>query len=517
MNTFEEILQKAIKYDADFVLLAGDLFHENNPSREIFLGVSRKLRQHCLSSRPVNFEFVSDPSKNFSSSNFDRVNYDDPNINVGLPVFTIHGNHDDLSGKGLSVLDNLHEVGLLNQFGKFETLDKFSVEPILLRKGNTNLALYGIGNQRDDRLCRAFQGYVSDEQIHFRRPAEHTEAWFNILLLHQNRPKRSTVRTTGAYVNDKLLPSFFDLVIWGHEHECKIDPEYVESGRVDGDGFFILQPGSSIATSLTKDEAIPKHIALLKVRGRKFVSKPIPLETVRQLFVDELNFELDYEDVRIPNTTIRQDRMPDERIVHEKIESMLEEADASRGPHQPTLPLLRLKIIYSGRWTQFPPLNAKRFGVTFADRVANYDEMIQIKTIRQQGPKDQTQGTGHVGPAVVDRCLTVDQLVSDFFTTCDQTQKMKILTETAMGRSISEYSNEDKKVAELDREFIACVKTQVETFRQALIETDEVSVPADYTMDLHQTEKRLMKKIAVATDSRSRARVELDDDEMETD
>lgn len=29
---------------------------------------------------------------------FDHVNYEDPDINVAIPVFAIHGNHDDPSG-----------------------------------------------------------------------------------------------------------------------------------------------------------------------------------------------------------------------------------------------------------------------------------------------------------------------------------------------------------------------------------------------------------------------------------
>jgi double-strand break repair protein MRE11 len=31
-------------------------------------------------------------------SAFNHVNYEDPNINVAIPVFSIHGNHDDPSG-----------------------------------------------------------------------------------------------------------------------------------------------------------------------------------------------------------------------------------------------------------------------------------------------------------------------------------------------------------------------------------------------------------------------------------
>ena len=29
---------------------------------------------------------------------FNHVNYEDPDINVSIPVFSIHGNHDDPSG-----------------------------------------------------------------------------------------------------------------------------------------------------------------------------------------------------------------------------------------------------------------------------------------------------------------------------------------------------------------------------------------------------------------------------------
>lgn len=48
-----------------------------------------------------------------------RVNYEDPNLNIGLPVFTIHGNHDDPAGSdNLSAVDILSSAGLLNYFGK---------------------------------------------------------------------------------------------------------------------------------------------------------------------------------------------------------------------------------------------------------------------------------------------------------------------------------------------------------------------------------------------------------------
>lgn len=47
-----------------------------------------------------------------------QVNYEDGNMNIGLPVFTIHGNHDDPAGSGrLSAVDILSQANLVNYFG----------------------------------------------------------------------------------------------------------------------------------------------------------------------------------------------------------------------------------------------------------------------------------------------------------------------------------------------------------------------------------------------------------------
>jgi hypothetical protein len=43
-----------------------------------------------------------------------------------------------------------------------------------------------------------------------------------VLVLHQNRPVRSMTRTTGAHISERLLPRHVHLVVWGHEHECRI-------------------------------------------------------------------------------------------------------------------------------------------------------------------------------------------------------------------------------------------------------------------------------------------------------
>jgi double-strand break repair protein MRE11 len=56
-------------------------------------------------------------------------------------------------------------------------------------------------------------------------------------------------------------------VFWGHEHECRLDPENVVCGEKQ---FSITQPGSSVATSLSESEEKEKAVGLLEVRGSAF-------------------------------------------------------------------------------------------------------------------------------------------------------------------------------------------------------------------------------------------------------
>ena len=77
INTFEEVLQIAVEEKVDFLLLgkileqlkmlskkfelffisAGDLFHENNPTRAIQHKVIQLLRKYCFNDNPVFIYF----------------------------------------------------------------------------------------------------------------------------------------------------------------------------------------------------------------------------------------------------------------------------------------------------------------------------------------------------------------------------------------------------------------------------------------------------------------------------
>ena len=307
--TFEEILENARKLNVDLILLGGDLFHENKPPRRTMHGCISLLRKYCMGDKPVEFEYVSDQSKDFNHCQFPLLNYEDPNLNVSIPVFSIHGNHDDPTGQGnLCTLDLLHSAGLVNYFGKTTSLEKIELSPMLISKGTSKLALYGLGSIGNERLHRLFL----HKNVSMLRPREKKDDWFNLFVIHQNRSKHSATN----YIPEQFLDDFLDLVIWGHEHECRIDPEW--NGVQN---FYVSQPGSSVATSLSEGETGKKHIGLLEIKGKDFKMTKIPLDTVRQFY---------HEDIILHETSLNPEdhnlAKKVEAYCTEKVEALLEKA-----------------------------------------------------------------------------------------------------------------------------------------------------------------------------------------------
>lgn len=295
INTFKEILEIAKENEVDFILLGGDLFHDNKPSRMSLHGVLYLLRQYCMGDKPCPVQFLSDQSVNFGHTPFPVVNYEDPNLNISMPVFSIHGNHDDPGGAGnLCSLDVLSSTGLVNYFGKYTNLDKIDISPLLMQKGDVKLCLYGLGSIRDERLNRMF----INKNVNMLRPKEDPESWFSLFVLHQNRSKHGP----SNYIPEQYIDNFLDLVIWGHEHQCLIEPVYNTQQT-----FFVSQPGSSIATSLSEGEMDTKKVGILYINAnRDFHIKPVPLRTVRQFF---------FKDIFLSQTSLNPD---DDKILQQE-------------------------------------------------------------------------------------------------------------------------------------------------------------------------------------------------------
>ena len=110
-NAFDEALSIGNEYHCDMVLHSGDLYHQNRPSRFCRIQAAKILRKHCLGNKPIHFQIVSDQSRSFVGNQ--HVNFEDPNYNISLPMFIIHGNHDDPAGK---IRDREKDICVLSLF-----------------------------------------------------------------------------------------------------------------------------------------------------------------------------------------------------------------------------------------------------------------------------------------------------------------------------------------------------------------------------------------------------------------
>lgn len=431
--TLDEILRLAQESEVDFILLGGDLFHENKPSRKTLHTCLELLRKYCMGDRPVQFEIISDQSVNFGFSKFPWVNYQDCNLNISIPVFSIHGNHDDPTGAdALCALDILSCAGLVNHFGRSMSVDKVDISPILLQKGTTKIALYGLGSIPDERLYRMFV----NKQVTMLRPKEDENSWFNLFVIHQNRSKHGNTN----FIPEQFLDDFIDLVIWGHEHECKIAPTKNEQQL-----FYVSQPGSSVVTSLSPGEAVKKHVGLLRVKGRKMNMQKIPLRTVRQFFMEDVVLANHPNIFNPDNPKVTQ---AIQSFCFEKIEEMLENAERERlgNSRQPAKPLIRLRVDYSGG---FEPFNVLRFSQKFVDRVANPKDVIHFFRHREQ--KEKTGEDINFGKFITKpsegTTLRVEDLVKQYFQTAEKNVQLSLLTERGMGEAVQEFVDKEEKDA----------------------------------------------------------------------
>ncbi|CAL4135342.1 unnamed protein product [Meganyctiphanes norvegica] len=423
-ETFEEVLAIAVEQDVDFILLEGDLFHENKPSRQCVLRCMELLKKCTHGDKSVQFDFLSDAAENFKHIKNPVVNYMDPNLNIGVPIFSIHGNHDDPSGLGQHcALELLSSSGLINYFGKTSDLKDINIMPLLLEKGETKFAIFGLSSIKDERLFRLFK----EGKVKMLRPKEYEDKWFNLMVLHQNHNKQCGMIN---HIPESFLDNFLDLVVWDHEHECILQAQVPHESAPDS--FHVIQPGSSVATSLCAGKAVPKQVALLEVFKRKFSITPVDLKTVRP-FVFAMVSLSDHD---LDDATSIMENSPVENFVEEKVRDMIKESETQITGHskQPKKPLIRLRVEFSNEAQMF---NVVRFGHKFAEVVANPEDMILFKKEKKEVKKDELGIDNDAMDAAFNDMeveeTRVEDLVRQYFAGIEnQVQNLSLLSERGL-------------------------------------------------------------------------------------
>lgn len=498
---FEEVLLLAKRHNCDMVLLAGDLFHENKPTRQTLFKTMSILRRHTMGPNPVQFQITSNQSLNFRSTTSNTVNYEDPYSCVDLPIFSIHGNHDDPTRDGgsemLAALDLLAVNHLVNYFGRQDEVDKVVVSPVLIHKGETKVALYGMGSMRDERLNRMWQGKKvrflkanpdkdanpnanddgnnsddksgDDDDDSDDDDKEENGGWFNIFALHQNR---DLGRGSKNCVHESMIPEWMDLVVWGHEHECLIHPSESAVGT-----FRITQPGSSVATSLTEGESMRKHVGILDIRKTQFRMTAVPLMNVRSfamggITLSEERFGLDPEDPRIDEVMrelltkevekLKEQAREDSRLLEKEVNGNggnggngnAGDCDLKKDLHfrveKPEQVLVRLKVEHSG----FSTLHNQRFGSQFVNDVANPSDILLFhrrrttdasgkkKKKKSKTEKELDANADPIPPMDLDE-INIEDIVKDTLGASEK--KLQILDEQRLSLAVEDFVSKEQK------------------------------------------------------------------------
>jgi double-strand break repair protein MRE11 len=262
----------------------------------------------------------------------------------------------------------------VNYFGKHPNADSILVKPLLFQKGETKIALYGIGHIKDMKLHQSFL----KGRVKFERPKD-ADDYFNILVIHQNRFKGN--KGGAPYKNCihyKMLPQFLNLVIWGHEHESI--PEMIENSEVN---YYLHQPGSTVATSLIADEAKSKHVGIYEVTLSEFSFTPVLLKYQRPLL---------YKNITIGEVeeAFKNQRVSDENLhayLIEKIEDMIDEHRQSmsetNGTKTDLLPLVRMRF----ECTKETVVQGPKVEMHFKGRIANEGEILKVTKKRAESNK----------------------------------------------------------------------------------------------------------------------------------
>ena len=470
--------------------------------------VTELLRKYCYGANKVKFELVSDQKTNFShTQSFPYVNFEEEHINVSLPVFSIHGNHDDPTGKNpVCQLEVLSASGLINYFGKIINTDDITVKPLLLKKNNIQVALFGLGSLSEERLHRSFK----EKHVRFDKVEKD---WFSILVVHQNRVPHGT-----KYLPEHFLTDIAQFVVWGHEHECIPEPSLNETC-----GFHVLQPGSSVATSLCPGEAKPKHVIVLEIgktpEGQLgYLSTPIQLKTVRPFYFKSLDLD--------EFTEKRDDKLEAkniERICVDQIEEMLSEAftERSSDERQPSLPLIRLRV----DCTLPLPFSLYTFGHQFIKRVANPGELLRYRVKRKQrfraAQEDEIDTDNLDSLAGEASKINIEDVVSEIFQS-DEKNRLSIVSERGLSLSVREMV--EKEVTDSIENYIDEYMTKV---KKHLLSLDDLSIDDKDRMEQHIEDLRLKEAAAkdcipkVTADAKGDANDEIEiisdsDDDQET-
>lgn len=271
--------------------------------------------------------------------------------------------------------------------------------------------------------------------------------------------------------------------------------------------FHVIQPGSSVATSLCAGEAVPKHCGILSITGRDFHLEKIRLKTVRPFVYKEIILaeQKEMKNVwRKPNnrTTITQflSEMVEELIEEAKEEWLSLQEENSQEVEIP-LPLVRLRVEYSSPEGNFEMENPQRFSSRFVGKVANSHDVVQFhrkKATHKRIKTDDMEIDEEKLLAKMDndiQNITFKDLVGEFL----EKATLEIIPVNGLSDAVGQFVNKDDKHATetfVDEARKACL-TKMKEFDELDEDkiTDIVNAHKSYLEDQFSKGQLKIKKV----------------------
>lgn len=414
---FDECMQVSSDNHVDAIVHAGDLFDSLAPPKSVFIRTMEIFQKHILGEN-------EDPIEITHWDGLTRPpNTTDDEVKVKIPFFLIHGNHDHPTGFGLtSACELLSTVKYVNYFQKVLDPESVVLKPAVLHRGNIDVVIYGLGSMAEHKFLEALE----KNDIRFERPQINPGCrQFNLLLLHQNRPVRSAQQLAVPHMLSQICP-WMDLIVWGHEHECRIDIETCC-------GLKITQPGATIITKMGDFGGAPRSMAILEIDEETTDFQVIRLKTQRPYVYDTLKMGEEMLALS-PEQILDCMRM--------KLEEMIASVDITPPGQEKKLPLLHLHVAVTG--LDMTLVNHKQLKYEFSARVANPDQLIDVtrkarpKT-RAERERDAEEDAGFEAPKGVE----VEQILEKRFTE----QPLSFLVADTLNHSLTAYVQNGEKDA----------------------------------------------------------------------
>lgn len=220
--------------------------------------------------------------------------------------------------------------------------------------------------------------------------------------------------------------------------------------------FDVMQPGSSVATSLMPGEAVPKHVAILSITGRDYSVETIRLKTVRPFIMKEIVLAEEKEAVRLAKKGSNRAELTRflEGIVLKMIEQANAEWEEAQGESEERdeeqiapLPLVRLRVEFTPpEGGSFDCENPQRFSNRFVDKVANVNDVVQFHR-RKTGPSRKKDGAELPEEATLaslaQDSARVEKIIREFLAA----QSLTILPQNAFSDAVGQFVDKDDRAA----------------------------------------------------------------------